>query len=418
MLRGDFVRVVPVTPTATSVTHVSMLTGQPPSVTGVVANTFLIGSTTVHGFDVDIEAETLVEAARRQRKRVGSIFFPSVDGRTERRSADWGLRFVAARKPGRLSTLPRTGPTSVEWVDGTIEVVVPDKPGWFAISRRVDGNLCGSWSKVLAISTSVSIYWGPIACTHGYPAEFVRMIDRELGFWPGLPESTQDVDAATFEEQIDRLARFHTAAALLVMKRKKPDLLLVYQSIIDNTAHRFKSAETPTARAYRAADESVRALRPSSRVLVVTGDHGLSTIEKEVLLPELVKDWGFDNWRVIANGNVAHLYGSDRKEELRAKLRASGYFERIEDKWHPHAGDLVVYSWPHISLSRADSKHHGGVSSHREFHTALFVWGAPKPAADQMQQTEIAGFISRLLGITTPRGPEGTASAPRESPRR
>ena len=418
MLGGDFVRVIPVSPTATSVTHVAILTGQPPRATGIVANTFLIGPTTVQGFDVDIESETLVEAARKQGKRVASIFFPTVDGRTERRSADWGLRFVPAKKPGRLETLPRSGPTTIAWLDGNIDVAVPDKPGWFAISRRVEGELCGSWSKVLAVSTTVSVYWGPIACTSGYPAEFVRMIDENLGFWPGLPESTQDVDAATYGEQLDRVMRFHTDAALLAMKTKKPDLLLLYQSGIDNTEHRYKSVEALTSHAYRAADESVRRLWSSSRVLVATGDHGLAATEKEVRLADLVKEWGFVTWKVIANGSVAHLYGSDRREELRTRLQETGFFERIEERWHPHSGDLVVYSWPHISLSRAERGHHGGLSSHPEFHTALFVWGAPKPAADQIQQTEIAALLSRMLGITTPRGPVGSASAPLESPRR
>jgi predicted AlkP superfamily pyrophosphatase or phosphodiesterase len=415
---GGFVRVIPVTPTATSVTHVSMLTGAPPTETGVVANTFLKDSVRVQGFDIDLPVETLVEAARRQGKRVASIFFPTVDGRTRRRSADWGLRFVPSRKWGHVETLPASGPSKMEWLDGTIDVTVPDRPGWFSIARRADGALCGSWSKVLQVSVTVTVYWGPISCTQGYPDEFVRMIDEKLGFWPGLPEGTHPIDEQTFIEQVDRLTRFHTEAALLAARAYRPDLLLVYQSGIDNTEHRYKNVESVTGRVYRAADESVRRLRSTAARVVVTGDHGVAAIEKEVLLPNLVAEWGFETWKVYANGNLAHLYGPERKEELRNRLEATGYFERIEEKWHPHAGDLVVYAWPHVSLSRAERGQHGGLSSHSEFHTALFVFGAKKPDLREMRQTEIAGYVSRLLGITTPRGLAGSASEPRGSPRR
>src|SRR5262249_50631697 len=81
-----------------------------PDATGIVSNTMLDRSkpfgATVSGFDAPIRADTLWEAARRQGKRVGVIFFPGADGTSPARTADWALNWP--RDPlvkGKLHTL-------------------------------------------------------------------------------------------------------------------------------------------------------------------------------------------------------------------------------------------------------------------------------------------------------------------------
>ena len=92
-------------------------------------------------------------------------------------------------------------------------------------------------------------------------------------------------------------------------------------------------------------------------------------------------------------------------------LTASGYFERIERKQHRNSGDLIVTSYPPISLSdsfeepveaeRNNYGHHGALNTHRELHAVLFASGAGVAAGNmgEVQQTEIAGFVKALLGI-------------------
>ena len=105
-------RVVPVNPTVTSTTHVAILTGAGPDITGIVSNQFHRQGTprdeVTKGLETEISAETLVEAAHRAGKRVGSIAFPTVDWSSRRRSADWGLAFTKPIAAAQLVRLTAT----------------------------------------------------------------------------------------------------------------------------------------------------------------------------------------------------------------------------------------------------------------------------------------------------------------------
>jgi len=86
---------IPVNPTLTSTSHISLATGFPPSATGIVGNQFHAAGSPfmdkANGFDAAIGTETLWEAVRRQGRRAGVLTWPGADGRGERRTADLGL---------------------------------------------------------------------------------------------------------------------------------------------------------------------------------------------------------------------------------------------------------------------------------------------------------------------------------------
>ncbi len=241
-------RVIPVTPTVTTATHTAILTGAPPEKSGIVSNQFHVAGTpvsqTAMGMDAEVTTETLIDAAHRAGKRVGCMSFPTVDAKTPRRSADWGLLWPLPVTRPRIIHLSRAdfhsewlppqwgSPAAkhpsfspvmrarVEWstpkrTRDEIDIVAYDTTDdqvrnydvlyvehdgtetpldgnrWFATSSRTAEGLFGSWSKVLEFSPSLdsmTIYEGAVTRNEGYPASFVQMIDDEVGFWPGLPD--------------------------------------------------------------------------------------------------------------------------------------------------------------------------------------------------------------------------------------
>jgi hypothetical protein len=413
---GTPTRIVPVTPTATSSAHVSILTGAQPEVHGVVANRFHIRGTpaeeTVHGLEAEIDVETLVESARRQGKRVGTVPFPSVDARTARRTSDFGFAWTASATSARTLHLGRSDfhrewvpPTwtarpqrrvsyspimraRIEWsvpqktradvdlvaydttndaaenydlflVESGEREVVPDARGWFAISAQTSEGLYGSWSKLLKSDptlTDVAIYWGAISSTHAWPESFQTMLDNEIGFWPGLVDEKRDLDPSIFIDQTSRLADFLTRAQTLAIRRMPFDLLLGYQPEVDVASHtRFDQPDVIRA-AFVAADRAVAAIRASldlSRdALIVTGDHGLAPVDTEVRMNALIA--GQPGWRAYASGNVAHLYGTGDADAIVATLNATGLFEQVTKKTaasHRNSGDVVAYAYPHVLLT-------------------------------------------------------------------
>jgi hypothetical protein len=512
-------RVIPVNPTATSSTHATILTGAMPGKTGIVANRFHHPGTpptqVTNGLDTEIEVETLIEAARKAGKRIGCLTFPTVDATSPRRTADWGIVFrkpltaprvirltkadfhAAWLPPGWGAPPPDKHPSFSPVVRARIEWTLPqrvwqdvdvvaydttddhvtnydtfvievnghetplDAKDWFAVSKRLDDGLYGSWSKLLRRDPtldSVTLYWGTISRTEAYPEPFRTMLDDEVGFWPGPPDEESarswiddgaGLDPDSFAEQIDHYTDFFTRAALLAMGRMPFDLLLAYQPTIDASEHQYRitnDAQKSSTPENRAAGERVRrrayedadrvlgsiaaALDPSRDALVVTGDHGLASIDTEVRLGRLLGNWSLaPRWQVFAGGNVAHFYrfgGDDDAPNLIAWLGdlkapdGTPVFERVERKAvtaHPNSGDVIAFAYPRFALSSGEGElfvkpsyygQHGGLNSHHEYDTTLVAWGrgVAVTSIPMIPQTWIARYVSQLLGIPPPASAE------------
>ena len=479
---GISARVIPVNPTLTSSTHVTILTGADPQRHGIVSNRFHHPGTpaeqTAMGMETDSGVETLVEIAQRNGKRVGAMF-PTIDAKTPRRTADFGVAWTTSLTRPRIVTLTRsdfkrewvpptwTSPPQrrrsfspimrarLEWsapplrndvdlvaydtTDDRVEnydayfienderELVPDARGWFAIAKQATNGVYGSWSKILGTTRSldVKLYWGAISRTDAYPDSYRAMLDVEVGFWPGVPDENSGVDAATFIEQMERLADFYTRAQTLTIQRMPFDLLLAYQPQIDESQHEWlgkPEAERVIRAAFVATDRAIHTLRsaldPTRDTLIVTGDHGLVPTERQIAINRLLREHGFaPRWRAYPSSSVAHIYrfsGADDSDALVAMLTATRYFEKVEKKTavsHRHSGDVIAWSWPNTAMVAPDDApldstpephgQHGALNTNRELHTALFAVGAGAPHAEigEIEQTEIAAFVKALLGV-------------------
>jgi hypothetical protein len=396
---GATARVINVNPTLTGPAHVSILTGADPQRHGIIANRFHLPGTPAErmarGMSVDPDVENIIEAARRQGKRVGVVSFPTIDNTSTRRGADFGMSWSYPLVPARMVELTRAD-FRREWVPPTwserpqrrrsyspimrarIEWSIPrvtradvdlvaydttddrtanydtyfvetgerefDARDWFPVSKRTSSGLHGSWSKVVSATPAldVNLYWGPISRNDAWPASFREMLDEEVGFWPGQPEEELDVDASVFVEQNQRLADYYTRAQTLTIARVPFDLLLIYQAEIDVAEHRYLGTpdeERVVGAAFATADRalsSVTEVMDPSDALVVVGDHGLVPVTREVLVNRLLAERGFaPRWRAFSSGALAHFYRAgdpDDADALVNMLTATGFFERVEKK--------------------------------------------------------------------------------------
>ena len=415
---GASARVIPVTPTSTVPAHVAILTGAQPQKSGIVSNRFHAPGTPpeeeARGMEIEPEVETLVEAARRQGKRVGVVPFPTVDGSTPRRSTDFGLawsdpiargRVIALKRadfkkewvppgwtprPQRRTSFSPVMRARIEWAvrderrididlvaydrtDDSVEnydaiylesgdfEAAPDTSGWFPISVRIGGVMHGSWSKLLRADpalTDVAVWWGPVNRTEAWPASFRTLIEDEAGFWPGEPDPS--LDPKTFSEILQRLTDYLSRAQTLAIQRMPFDLLLLYQPAIDEASHVWLGRNDAAVRdAFAGADGALaavaRLLDPARDALVVTGDHGLMLRERDIRVNRLLSDGGlFPQWRAFPAGHVAHIYGTGNPDAVVSLLTSSGWFERVEKKTaasHRNSGDVVAYAFPANALT-------------------------------------------------------------------
>ncbi|MFN2239377.1 MAG: alkaline phosphatase family protein [Thermoanaerobaculia bacterium] len=523
---GTAARLIPVDPTLTSVTHVSMATGAIPSQTGIVSNVLHLPGTAADewksGFDVEIEVEAIWVAAMRAGKRVGVITYPGVDGRTPDRTADFGLIYTQPVARSRFQELGRSdfgidtdlsrhgsfspiraAVVAWEWKTSRLEVKSPvrlialdstndglenydeflirhgdseisvDDRGWFPLSAELaDGettSLFGAWSKVLRFEpdlSSVTLYWGPVSRNVGYPESFRKMIDREVGFWPGPPDGwtasqwiaeKKGIDPATFGEQLARFSDFFTRATLLAMQRMQWDLLLTYQPIVDEAGHQWhivserQSHATPenleaaaamSLHAHRVFDSAVARLDaavPPSDNLVIVSDHGMEALHTMVRINRLLVEWGYGTagesgrlsagtrWATYPSGAFAtfHSFGPETAGELEAlvtrleALRSPGgekVFDLVEiagPDANLRSGRIQAWLAPGFGFTSSTSGEifspsiyygqHGYLSRHPSMHAIVAARGPSVGSLPEtVLQTSIARWLAQMLGVPPP----------------
>ena len=240
-----------VDPTLTAVNHWTLVTGQPPSETGVVNNTFHIPGTPmtrrVSGFSVSSDVPALWTAAKSQGIRVGTLLWPGADAGAVDRMGDFGVVWPAgplvasevmeldpalAGTTGELiskdGVAPLTWHIEIELAGSEPEVLalevaaydgMPDgRPRFDTVAARVEGEiswrLAGErewfgieldaqgpddlrswpyafWSKPLYLDRftgSLRLLRGAVWRLYGYPDAFTQDLVDVVGPWPGLPD--------------------------------------------------------------------------------------------------------------------------------------------------------------------------------------------------------------------------------------
>lgn len=109
---GQASALAPVEPTLTAPNHASLATGAAPDHTGIVGNRFHPAAAppfeTVSGVEYPLGAETLWEAARRQKRVAAVLAWPGADGTSPRRRGDLGTTWVKApERPSQILTIQR-----------------------------------------------------------------------------------------------------------------------------------------------------------------------------------------------------------------------------------------------------------------------------------------------------------------------
>lgn len=415
---GTYARVVPMVPSVTSTTHATILTGADRDHTGILANYFHEPGTppgqVTKGMDAEIKVPTLIDVARAAGKRVGSVLFPTVDGKSPRRTPDWGLVWTTHVVPARVVHLTKND-FHQDWLPpgwgavrpvmrARIEEEIPnegreqfdlvaydttddhvrnydkfvvehagtqtplDAQHWFSVSTRFADGLYGSWSKLIAFDPALdhaTLYLGAVNRNEGLPASYVRMIDDEAGFWPGTPDDKL-ADRQMFVEQTDRLSSFLTNATTLSIRRMPFDLLLAYQPIVDATEHHLRGVDEPAvALAISDADRAIAAMSnaidPARDALVVTGDHGVAKIDVDVHINRILASGGFaPRWTAYPSGNVVMLARAGDPDDTAALIDylqnltapdGTKVFEQVQRDY-----DVTAFAFPRFAISAKEGE--------------------------------------------------------------
>ncbi len=217
------------------------------------------------------------------------------------------------------------------------------RPGeWAPVTLRRQSPQIGCWFKVLELAPDLSrvrLYLSVAHQNRGAPAGYIEAIERELGFWPGEPDSQalDDglIDEQTWMEQAERLSNYLRDVTLFSLQHYDYDLLITYQPLLDETGEQFLLIDPQQPgyddeggarreryakhlqQNYRLADTQLKRLRaaaPAAR-FVVASDHGMQPVHTRVRVNALLAQAGFkvtpddtSEVRAFASGTTAHIY--------------------------------------------------------------------------------------------------------------
>lgn len=170
-------------------------------------------------------------------------------------------------------------------------------------------------------------------------------------------------------------------AALQVLERNNPELMLVYPPFLDYDGARFGPDSPQVAKALAAMDAAleplIRAAHSQDRDVLIVSDYGFETVDQPVYLNRELRRAGFLNVEDAPNGErldpgtsrafavcdnqVAHIYvaRSEDVPAVRAILEAVSGVREVLDTVaqaslgiaHPRCGELIATSTPRAFFS-------------------------------------------------------------------
>jgi predicted AlkP superfamily phosphohydrolase/phosphomutase len=304
---------------------------------------------------------------------------------------------------------------------------------WFPLRVTMlyrDGGprVVGAWCFIQAFPSDLAelrLYRGAFNATEAYPRDFRQRLDATAGFWPSAADDDAlaaglagraGIDLEHYLDQMRRFTEYFSACAGVAIASEPFDLLMLYQPVVDETAHALllidprqagynpaavKQSEWAIAESFLAIDRAVAELAGQLDLerdaLVVVSDHGMAPIWEEVRVNQLLLQAGLlwseeseRGYRIAqrslivahASGGCAHLYvnlqgretdgvvAADRVDDV--ITQASAFLARAEVDGVPvvdtmvrrdqlggfglaneASGDLVVFLKPGFAASSA-----------------------------------------------------------------
>lgn len=213
--------------------------------------------------------------------------------------------------------------------------------------------------------------------------------------------------------------RTRTLATIFLLEQKKPDLLLVHLVDHDAAAHDHGPFSREANAVLEYTDELIGSMLksvPKNMAVLVTSDHGFERTDKVVNLKPLVpEDVTISPFLLVAKSAAAETairklkqnaeYGIGREIPLQELQRLRPGSEDAVAAWEPAEHfEFESQDSKELSSKPREIDNHGFWPTRADYRS-VFVLSGPGVRAErlpEMQMTEVAGRLAKLLGISLP----------------
>jgi hypothetical protein len=328
-------------PTITSSSHISTISCSTAEVHGIYANSQWNGSKMVSGFNSPFASETFATTLKNSGLKVVTAAYPALDNSESGRQVNEGFAYGDTFGRSQIHVTCNNQPLVHAWNDpngNLIEEItfkgndVSETQNFScrknkcifensAVKNTVDVTVSTTQQKFRAYVQQLpgekrQVYISPLAANKSFP-ENVRKFQDDCGaiFSPGKDHSLASFGPEQLIRGFEhRLSHFDWNWAYY-LPSTNADVIFLYLEDIDALRHQYSGdtqARDAVARHYERVDAVVGnflASLPASTNVIVLGDHGMSTISKELNVRKILPARALEDSHIVTSGGTLMLYG-------------------------------------------------------------------------------------------------------------
>jgi predicted AlkP superfamily pyrophosphatase or phosphodiesterase len=370
-------------PSITAASHISTMTCARPGQHGVFLNNGnWDGEKNLSGFAMPYKTQTWVQALRRDRKKVAVAAYPSVDGSSPERSADMGIAYdtpqgktqyvvLSATNQSQMVEVPSRADPSKTFkfkltlnADGRVDSVEGGRTVSLPVGKAVDNFLRdgeGSTQRSASVSMmnlgvqdqGVVVAVSPLSISPIVGANLLRALDQKNVVWSNL----KDYGFANYKnglsfalEALRHRRAVEMAAIKEMLATNSTDALFMYFEDIDSILHGWigENQNIDEIAAYiqefdKQLGEFIQSL-PMGIDMVVMGDHGMSSINYELNVRELLPKDTAQHFQIRTSGGTAVFYPAGRLDSgVPAQLDLNAVVQTLRDVRVEFDGNKKVF---------------------------------------------------------------------------
>jgi len=327
-------------PTITASSHISTMTCSPAATHGIFANLQWTGKKMSVGFSEPFATETFATTLAKSGLKVVTAGYPALDNSEVGRSVSEGIAYGDGKSKSALYALFPGKEYKHSWTDdgghtiAELQISAANQ-GFPKINCRaekciIEKTQIANLQQITVVlqdfsyrgyaqfisGSAPAIYISALASNKSFPNELRQKLDScGLIFSPGKDTSLSKYGAEAIVPGLEHRLNYFNDIWRRYLPTADADAIFLYLEDLDSLRHQFlgdsKARATVlnhVAKVDRVLGEFIESL-PASTNLLVMGDHGMATVEKEFnvrrILPENVLKESF----LVTSGGTLLLYG-------------------------------------------------------------------------------------------------------------
>lgn len=350
-------------PTITASSHISTITCSTSGIHGVFANSQWTGNGMSSGFAIPFGIETFATSLKNSGLKVVTGGYPALDNSEPGRSVDEGFAYGTSIGRGQLFDLKKSTDLIHTWKDSQGQVIEtlkikegdgqdPEKfschkhlcrveksvvPDMLDITFAIEKKIFRSYAQFIPGKID-QLFVSPLSLNNSFP-KGVKSKQESCGliFSPGKENSLSQFGATPLIRGLQHRLAFFDANWERYLPSTEADVIFLYLEDIDSLRHQFSGdngAKSEVARHYQRVDQVVGKLFASlaeSVNVIVLGDHGMSTIKKELNIRKIIPEGILRKSNLMTSGGTLLLYGSESQSLDPSALPSKPEMEWLND---------------------------------------------------------------------------------------